>query len=1076
MDAVKQPKHVDIEHLPDSGTALFGRVDDLRFLNEIWDAGETHIACLVAPGGVGKSALVLHWLEKMKEGGYRGADYVYGWSFYSQGVNDWRSISAEAFINKALREWVKNTELANSSRSFWEKGECFGEWLQQTRTLLVLDGLEPLQSPLANDRGKVTDLAIASLFRQLIGRNPGLCVVTTREPVRDLRGYGPQVKHRDLDQISARTGREILRHHNVKGKDEDLERLSCDFGNHALTVTLLGAYLFSTMGRHVKNASRISGFAVPEAREDIDRAEQRARQVIAALTEQFGENRYRNVLQLLGLFDRPVTAADLNTLRVENRIEGLTDDIHELSSSEWDLVLDHLRRARLLLPKSHVNQGGIDAHPIVRAHFRAELEGKPEIWRKANSILYEYYSSLPEKHRPESLEDMEPLYRAIDHGCNAAKYQETLDGVLIDRLRRGDEHYSFFKGFLGQEMTALSRFFKHPWGELADEESLSPLSQAWLLNEAGSVLRVTGNLSQAVAPIRRSIELLEENREFMRASRSAATLVNVYRLMGKLDEALAWAERAVDFVNRSDSTREKIAKYSLLASVYYIRGETTKAKQWIDEAGKLQGNATGDDKLMSGHYEVLRCSLLAGQGKWEDIQRIMEDVLEWLPEANTRSQGLALSTLGRALFELAACKHPEASEAEEKLYANAEEQLYASVDKIRETGRQDELPRVLLCRAECLLRVRKFEVARRDIDEAYEISTRLGMRLHEVNARVAYARLYLLGSPRDVEAALIHLEAAKEIAADAGYLLRSEEMTELLHLCQSNGTGPVAPAESKGAGGQVTEGAPVEERSMFKKADVGILTVIPNEGGPVVARLKRFPSYRRSHEGRIYHGVEVPTESGAAHTVVMTNASDQGQAQLTPACFHLMERFDPEVIILVGVGGSIHESIRLCDVCIADLVISYTKVKEHPDGIVRRGRSYSMRPWLSALVREFFITRKSQPPSLHRGNKRFLLHLCPIGTGNAVIGNPLSEVRKWLQTVNDKTGVVDTESEGLFEVAAQSELSAKNRGLRGVMVVRGISDHADEEKGDNLQAIATANAMEAVISFLQFCPSFVPSR
>ncbi|MCX6580310.1 MAG: hypothetical protein NT166_09000 [Candidatus Aminicenantes bacterium] len=51
-----------------------------------WADCQTHILTLVAWGGVGKTALIDQWLNQMKTDNYRGAQKVYGWSFYSQGA------------------------------------------------------------------------------------------------------------------------------------------------------------------------------------------------------------------------------------------------------------------------------------------------------------------------------------------------------------------------------------------------------------------------------------------------------------------------------------------------------------------------------------------------------------------------------------------------------------------------------------------------------------------------------------------------------------------------------------------------------------------------------------------------------------------------------------------------------------------------------------------------------------------------------------------------------------------------------------------------------------------------------
>jgi hypothetical protein len=89
---------IEIKRLPITGKDLFGREQELKLLDEAWAGNKTNVLSLVAWGGVGKSALVNHWLAKMALDDYRGAERVYGWSFYSQGTTD-RAVSADQFID-----------------------------------------------------------------------------------------------------------------------------------------------------------------------------------------------------------------------------------------------------------------------------------------------------------------------------------------------------------------------------------------------------------------------------------------------------------------------------------------------------------------------------------------------------------------------------------------------------------------------------------------------------------------------------------------------------------------------------------------------------------------------------------------------------------------------------------------------------------------------------------------------------------------------------------------------------------------------------------------------------------------
>ncbi|MBN1341559.1 MAG: TIR domain-containing protein [Phycisphaerae bacterium] len=740
----------DFDHVPEVGCSVLGREDDLRFLDEAWENETLNVACLVAGGGVGKTALVRKWLDGMRAHRYARAERGYGWSFYSQGIGD-RVVSSEAFIDRALRTWFDDKSMADSSYSPWDKGRRLAQHVQRDRCLLILDGLEPLQSSFSDDRGRIHDLAIASLVEHLAEKNPGLCVITTRESVPDLRGRSHTIQN-DLEQISDQTGGEILRASVVKGTDQQLQQLTRDFGNHALAISLIGAFL---AGQHVTNAANIPD--LPTAK-DTERSAWRA---IMAIMSQLQDPTQLQIARLLGLFDRPATAADVEFLRSKTSIPGLT---HLLGEGSWTPHVANLRRLRLLLPESRCNRNGIDAHPVVRAYFRSELKKDQTVWRQANAHLFDHFASVPKTHRPDEFGDMEPLYRAIDHGCHAERYQEAFE-VLEDRLRRGDEHHTFFRGFLGAERTAIGRFFTRPWTDVV-EGDLEPSSQAWLLNEAGSILRVTGHFEDALSPIRRSIDMYEEQGDYTHASRSTATLVNVYMLMGKLEDARNWALKAVVYVDKSQSIKERIAKYSFTSRVFWYLGRHEEARAWIHKADALQSKAQDADQLRNGLHETIWCEELSDEEEWDDVASKMEDVLQWLPVSNKRSRALVLSTLGLAKFFLGK-------------WDEGRMNLDWGIHVYRETGRQDELPRVLLARARCRISTGAFESAREDLKESMEIALRFGMRLYEADVSLEYARLLLAERMPDRSAAQENLANVKRIIEETGYRRLSKELDRL---------------------------------------------------------------------------------------------------------------------------------------------------------------------------------------------------------------------------------------------------------------------------------------------------------
>ncbi|MGH9769549.1 MAG: toll/interleukin-1 receptor domain-containing protein, partial [Blastocatellia bacterium] len=166
---------IEISHLPVTGSDLFGRQKELAILDEAWESVATNVISFVAWGGVGKSTLVNKWLERLAKDYYRGARRVFAWSFYSQGTSE-RATSADLFINAAL-EWFGDEN--PTAGSPWDKGERLARLARQQKTLLILDGMEPLQSSFAHERGKIKDPALATLVSELARENDGLCVITT---------------------------------------------------------------------------------------------------------------------------------------------------------------------------------------------------------------------------------------------------------------------------------------------------------------------------------------------------------------------------------------------------------------------------------------------------------------------------------------------------------------------------------------------------------------------------------------------------------------------------------------------------------------------------------------------------------------------------------------------------------------------------------------------------------------------------------------------------------------------------------------------------------------------------------
>jgi serine/threonine protein kinase len=95
------PDKISLARLPVTGSEIFGREEDITFLDRAWAKKEVNVVTIVAWVGVGKSTLVNHWLRGMAAEHYRSAQLVFGWSFYRQGSSGETS-SADEFLDAAL--------------------------------------------------------------------------------------------------------------------------------------------------------------------------------------------------------------------------------------------------------------------------------------------------------------------------------------------------------------------------------------------------------------------------------------------------------------------------------------------------------------------------------------------------------------------------------------------------------------------------------------------------------------------------------------------------------------------------------------------------------------------------------------------------------------------------------------------------------------------------------------------------------------------------------------------------------------------------------------------------------------
>ena len=588
------PEKISIARLPVTGSDLFGREEDISFLNDAWANTEVNVVTIVAWAGVGKSTLVNHWLRGMAAQHYPSAEMVFGWSFYRQGTSGDTS-SSDEFLDAALT-WFGDPDPRVGTP--WEKGERLAKLISHRRTLLVLDGLEPLQNPPGSQEGRLRSPALQALLKELAAFNTGLCVITTRLPIADIADHErSSAPRRDLEHLSSDAGAKLLEALGVRGDQPELRSASDEFGGHSLALTLLGSYLTDAYNGDIRRRKEVSEDLSHDVRQGAH-----ARKVMESYHAWFGEGPELSVLRMLGLFDRPTDEKPLAALLNPPAIPGLTEALTNLSPTEWRTIVARLRRARLLAAEDPHNPGQLDTHPLVREYFGEQLRyQRTEAWKECNRRLFYYYQKLS-PHLPNSFREMEPLFLAVICGCNAGLFREALHEVYIPRIQREDASFAAnILGARGPLLSVLAHFFEHGrWGSLVgtaiEEHCLTAEDQLLILLQAAAYLAATRGTGAPEA--RTCYECAEALRHSLGRPLLPDALIGQWRhtlATGKLSAAMQVAERVYLQAQEQDDPALKIWAYNALASTRYFLGNFASARQHATDG--LQIWRMGDSRF-----------------------------------------------------------------------------------------------------------------------------------------------------------------------------------------------------------------------------------------------------------------------------------------------------------------------------------------------------------------------------------------------------------------------------------------------------------------------------------------------
>lgn len=269
------------------------------------------------------------------------------------------------------------------------------------------------------------------------------------------------------------------------------------------------------------------------------------------------------------------------------------------------------------------------------------------------------------------------------------------------------------------------------------------------------------------------------------------------------------------------------------------------------------------------------------------------------------------------------------------------------------------------------------------------------------------------------------------------------------------------------AGAEITNvqaASPNHSRSLSRRRGIGVVAIKAVETKAVID-VFGLTRDRKPRSGQDFYTGTVESADGRVE-LVAARTLETGQRSTMSTLHNLCTHRNPALIVLVGVGGGIHDRIAIGDVVVATRAIYYDQRRETADGERRRGEERHAPAAVTRAVNAF-LTDYGDPAPLDSGAGSFNVRTGPIGSGEAVIMDANSRIRKYLAAFNEKALAVDMEAGGLTQFCHETPQPP------GWLVVRGISDLADQAKIYDPQPTAAHHAAVALRHLIPYLPTEV---
>lgn len=573
-------------------------------------------------------------------------------------------------------------------------------------------------------------------------------------------------------------GRDLLKKIGVKGSEAALDKVVGEWDGHALTLSLIGAYL---VDKYQGDVTHIADIPAPTAAEP---RYQRVHHVLRRYDEHLNDAE-RAFLTLFSAFRTPVhegafekvfrapvdVGATLVVARGQSQAgqpQGLPlhAPVAALNDAAFNAMIKRLTDYHIL--RYDVAARTYTAHPLIRNHYFARLTACDTAQTRAahERIKDCYLSTVGETPRFPTLDDLKPLIEVVYHACRARTYDKGYR-ILQDRIYQNYPRRVLVSQ-LGAWETALAlmpEFF--PNGNTSQEPQVSkPQDKSWILNEVGLCLMSLGRLSEAVPFYERSNAMDANTKDWDNASLGCQNLAELHANLGQLTTGAAVAEKALRLARRVEDKQEEVGSMLLKAWTEHLLGRVKSAGAIYKQAETLQQEIIPSLKYHYSTNGIKHADHLRRTGEADCARRVTDANVKICEEYHWPDD---LSQSHRVLGDL---------DFDAGQLDSAREHYDAALKIARSISKRDVLIEALLARGRFNAKQGDAASAQSDLNEALDYATAGGYRIYEADIRIALAWLHRARG--DMSAAQAEATRARQMSEEMGYYWGKKDAEEVM--------------------------------------------------------------------------------------------------------------------------------------------------------------------------------------------------------------------------------------------------------------------------------------------------------